>query len=122
MARSTPPGSEKQAASSAAIPAAAHWMEPLEHFGCPRRGQRLRPGTDECPVKRLVECRDLFHPLKSFLRVIRFQVFHLTGFVADAEGRLMAVRVTRRVVDLHFIEARGQRLNLSQALQDRPVL
>ena len=82
----------------------------------------LAPRTDECPVKRLVECRDLFHPLKSFLRVIRFQVFNLTGFKADAVGGLMAVRVTRRVVDLHFIEARGQRLNLSQALQDRPVL
>ena len=34
----------------------------------------------------------------------------------------MAVQAPGRVVDLHLIEARCQRLNLSQALQDRPVL
>lgn len=34
----------------------------------------------------------------------------------------MAVRVSRRVVDLHFVEARCQRFNVGQALQDGPVL
>ena len=49
------------------------------------------------------------------------EVFHAAWFESNAERGFMAVRVARRVLDLHLVETWRKRLDVRQALQDGPM-
>src|SRR3546814_7397287 len=78
--------------------------------------------SDVCSSDLLVELRHRPHTLERFARIIDLEVFDLPCLESDLVGRLVTVRVTGRIVDLHLVETGGQRLYLIQALEDRPVL
>lgn len=99
----------------------SHRVKPSERLGRPWCGHGLHQRAGEFSIESLVGLRQLPNAFECCARIIECQVFNAPFFEGYAVLRLAAVRVTRRVRNLHFVEARCEAGEFIEAIEESAI-
>src|SRR5262249_16924856 len=98
-------------------------MQPFHGFSGPWIHRDANPRTDEGLIKRVVQIRHLPDALEYFFRVPEsLELLDLTFLEMHLVLGLATIGVPRRIIDLHLVEPGRERLDVVEAVEDRPVL